>query len=116
MNIPSLSPIQTKLLRLALDDGATESEAVSALSKLRDNLYRYGPNPHELVDTLESILVLADRPNYGLCKIPFGNSKGTLFRDASPTELHSLREWCRKADPKKFANLVHDVDQFLKGA
>ena len=116
-----LSPLQGKLMRLALDSGATDGEALNALAKLRDNLREHGPDPHELVDALQNAgLALEDeaplaqvpiKPDYGRCKIPFGPNKGTLFMDASPHELRQIRKWCLASPAKaaKFADLIHDI-------
>ena len=41
-------------MRLCLDSGAADGEALNALSKLRENLRANGPDPHELVDALTS--------------------------------------------------------------
>jgi hypothetical protein len=100
MPLQPLSPLQAKLLRLALDSGAADGEALAALSKLRQNLQQNGPAPHDLVDALENAgLALPEeaalppapsKPDYGLCVIPFGRNKGTLFMDASPYDLRRL--------------------------
>jgi chromosome segregation ATPase len=44
-NSPSLTSIQSKLLMLAADGGATENEAYVAFTKLRDNVVKTGPRP-----------------------------------------------------------------------
>src|SRR5215469_1618709 len=104
MPIKPLSPLQAKLMRLALGSGAADGEALAALSKLRDNLRANGPDPHDLVDALENaglalpeeaaLAPVAAKPDYGLCKIPFGDKKGQLFMDTSPYELRQIRRWC----------------------
>jgi hypothetical protein len=118
-----LSSIQAKLLRLVLDSGAADGEALNALSMLRDNLRANGPDPHELVDALENAgFALTDqallpparsKPDYGLTVVPFGRNKGQLFMDARPYDLRRLREWCVKTDAAKFNGLIHDIDAFL---
>ena len=123
MTIKPLSPLQAKLMRLCLDSGAADGEALNALCRLRENLKEYGPDPHELVDALTSagfaleeeapLPPVAAKPNYGLCVIPFGRDKGTLFMDASPYDLRRLREWCLQTDAAKFAGLIHDIEAFL---
>jgi len=112
-------------MRLGLDSGAADGEVLNALSKLRESLKEHGPNPHELVDALQNAgLALEEeaplppapmKPDYGLCKIPFGPNKGTLFMDASPYELRQIRKWCLATREKKarFADLIHDIEQFL---
>ena len=125
MPIQPLSTLQAKLMRLALDSAAADGEALNALSKLRANLKENGPQPHELVDALEHAGLLlpeeaplppaSAKPNYGLCTVPFGRNKGTLFMDASPYDLRCLREWCKGSPEKeaKFASLIHDIEAFL---
>jgi hypothetical protein len=123
MPIQPLSSLQAKLLRLVLDSGAADGEALNALSRLRDNLRANGPDPHELVDALqnagfalpeESLLLPApSKPDYGLNVIPFGHNKGQLFMDVRPYDLRRLREWCVKTDAAKFSGLIHDIDAFL---
>jgi|SRR6516162_105515 hypothetical protein len=124
MSTKPLSALQAKLFRLCLDGGATDGEALVALSKLRENLKENGPDPHELVDALQSAGLAEEeaplppaptRPDYGLCKIPFGKNKGQLFMDSSPYELRRIREWCLGSPEKthKFAQLIHDIEAFL---
>ena len=125
MAIKPLSPLQAKLMRLSLDSGAADGEALNALSKLRQNLKEHGPDPHELVDALQSagfampeeapLPPVSTKPDYGLCRNPFGPNKGTLFMDTSPYELRRIREWCLASADKasKFAGLIHDIEMFL---
>jgi hypothetical protein len=125
MPLQPLSPLQAKLLRLALDSGAAAGEALAALTKLRENLQQNGPAPHDLVDALQNAgLALPEEallppaptgPNYGMCVIPFGKNKGALFMDSSPYELRRIREWCLSSPDKaaKFATLIHDIEAFL---
>jgi hypothetical protein len=125
MPIKPLSSLQAKLMRLALDSGAADGEALNALSKLRSSLEKEGPDPHELVDALLSagfalpeetpLPPVQTKPDYGLCKIPFGPNRGTLFMDTSPYELRRIREWCLESPDKarKFRDLIHDIEMFL---
>jgi hypothetical protein len=123
MSIKPLSPLQAKLMRLALDSGAADGEALNALSRLRDNLRINGPDPHELVVALQNagfalpeevpLPPAPSKPDYGLNVIPFGHNKGQLFMDTKPYDLRRLREWCIKTDAAKFASLIHDIDAFL---
>jgi hypothetical protein len=123
MPIKPLSSLQAKLMRLVLDSGAADGEALNALSKLRQNLKENGPDPHELVDALQTagfatpeespLPPVPTKPDYGLCKIPFGRNKGQLFMDTSPYELRRLREWCMQTDATKFASIIHDVEAYL---
>jgi hypothetical protein len=115
--------MQAKLMRLVLDSGAADGEALAALSKLRENLRANGPDPHELVDALQNACFALpeeiplppapSKPDYGLNVIPFGHNKGQLFMDTKPYDLRRLWEWCIKTDAAKFASLIHDIDAFL---
>jgi len=118
MPIQPLSPRQAKLLRLALDSAAPDGETLAALTKLRADLREHGPDPHDLVDALETagfalpeeaLPPVPSKPDYGLCRIPFGKNKGELFMNVAPYELRRLREWCLSTDAAKFA-LTDDAD------
>jgi hypothetical protein len=112
-------------MRLTLDSGAADGEALTALSKLRQSLRTEGPDPHELVDALQNagfalseeapLPPVPTKPDYGLCKIPFGPLKGQLFMDTAPYELRRMREWCltRPDGATKFRDLIHDIEMFL---
>jgi hypothetical protein len=125
MPIKPLSSLQAKLLRLALDSGAADGEALAAISKLRASLEREGPNPHELCDALQvagfalpeeaPLPPVPTKPDYGLCRIPFGDHKGQLFMDSTPFELRSIWRWCHKDEglEHKFRDLIHDIEMFL---
>ena len=125
MLIKPLSSLQAKLMRLALDSGAADGEALVALSKLRASLLSEGPDPHELVDALQHtglatpeeapLPPVATKPDYGLCKILFGKNKGALFMDTPPYELRRIREWCLGSPDKsaKFADHIRDIEAFL---
>ena len=58
---------------------------------------------------------VATKPDYGLCRIPFGPLRGQLFMDTAPYDLRRLREWClsRPDGAAEFAGLVHDIEIFL---
>ena len=121
MPIKPLSSMQAKLMRLVLDSGAADGEALAALSKLRENLRANGPDPHELVDALQNagfampeeapLPPVQTKPDYGLTKIPFGPLKGQLFMDTKPYELRKIRRWC--LEKGKFKDVVHDIEAFL---
>jgi hypothetical protein len=125
MPIKPLSPLQAKLMRLALDSGAADGEALNALSKLRNSLRAEGPDPHELVDALQNagfamseeapLPAVPTKSDFGLCRVPFGRLKGQLFMDTSPYELRRIREWCLGSPEKttKFSDLIHDIEMFL---
>jgi|SRR6516162_1884885 hypothetical protein len=126
MAIKPLSAQQAKLMRLILNSAASDGEALNALSKLRHSLAKTGPDPHELVDALENagfaekeqapLPPEPSKPDYGLCKIPFGKNKNQLFMDTPPYELRRLREWILTKSPEtavRFAEVVHDIEAYL---
>ena len=47
--------------------------------------------------------------------LPFGKKKGTPLVDLETEELTSVRAWCFKQDPTKFADLIEKVDEVLAG-
>jgi hypothetical protein len=124
MPLQPLSSKQAKLLRLALDDAAGDGEALTALAKLRADLHQNGPAPHDLVDALQNAGLASPEevplppapmgPNYGLCTIPFGPNKGTLFMDTKPYDLRRIREWCLRKDAAKWAGVIHDIEAYLR--
>ena len=56
------------------------------------------------------------RPDYGLCRMPFGRTKGQLFMDLAPYDLRSARRWAMSKPElaQKFADFIHDVTRFLQ--
>ena len=122
-----LIPRETKLLRLLLDPGAQIGEVSVSLTKLRESFEARGISWGDFVDTVinaglpekdlpEPVLPPEpSKPDYGLCRIPFGKNKGQLFMDTAPYELRRIREWCLSSEEKtlKFADLIHDIEMFL---
>ena len=115
-------------MRLVLDAAASDGEALNALSKLRQSLAKGGPDSHDLVDALENagfaereqapLPPKPSRPDYGLCRIPFGEKKGQLFMDTAPYELRNIRRWCQSKPELalKFADLISDIEAYLGGS
>ena len=122
-----LIPRETKLLRLLLDPGAQIGEVSVSLTKLRESFEARGISWGDFVDTVINAGPASEdlpevslppepaKPDYGLCRIPFGKNKGQLFMDTSPYELRRIREWCLSTEEKalKFADLIHDIEMFL---
>jgi hypothetical protein len=56
------------------------------------------------------------KPDYGLCRMPFGPTRGQMFMDLSPYELRNARRWAMSKPElaQKFAEFIHDVEEFLK--
>jgi hypothetical protein len=115
-----LSPVELKLLRLILDAGAQSGELENARCKLRESLAKRGLSSHDVVEALTNpgdAQVMAppkmSRPDYGLCRMPFGRTKGQLFMDVSPSDLRGAVDWAKRTDPQKFARFIHDGEAFL---
>lgn len=114
-----LTPVETKLLRLALDINARGGEISTSATKFVESLRRRGVSATEFEEAfgLESGLAFNQlKPDYGLCLMPFGKRKGERFIDISPFELRSARRWAMSTPElaRKFAEFIHDVDEFLK--
>lgn len=84
-----LTPTETKLLRLMLDSAAQLGEVSGASTKLAESLRRRNVTSQDVEEALTS----GGRPDYGLCRMPFGRSKNQLFRDISPFELRNAQKW-----------------------
>jgi len=116
-----LTPLEFKLLSLILDAGAHAGEAEVSRQKLINSLRKRGVSGHHIVETLQngssdSVPPKISKVDYGLCRFPFGKNKGSLFMDMSPYDLRSASRWAMsKPDlAVKFAEFIHDVDEFLK--
>ena len=119
-----LRPVERKLLRLVLDPGTLEGEAETARRKLLESLAKRGLSSHDVIEVLsDSDNAVAgaapakmSKPDYGLCRMPFGRTKGQLFMDIPPHNLRSARRWAMSTPElaQKFAEFIHDVDEFLK--
>src|SRR6516165_4571974 len=117
-----LSSVELKLLRLVLDPGAMAGEAETARCKLLESFAKRGLNSHNIIEVLsdaDSGGVSApppkmSKPDYGLCRMPFGRTKGQLFMDIAPYDLRSARRWAMSTPElaQKFAEFIHDVGKF----
>jgi hypothetical protein len=114
-----LSPVEMKLLRLILDTGVQRGEAETSRCKLIASLAKRGLSGHDIVEmnqNLEDGLPpKMSKPDYGLCRMPFGRTKGQLFMDIAPYDLRSARGWAISTPElaQKFAEFIHDVGEFL---
>src|SRR5262245_46223585 len=119
----TLNPREQKLLGLVLNAGAQSGEAEVGRCKLLASLRRRGLNGHDILELLqagpypdsEDSPPKMSKPDYGLCRMPFGKTKGQLFMDLAPYELRSARRWAMSTPElqQKFADFIHDVGQFL---
>ena len=112
---------QAKFFRLALDKGATEGEAVTALMKLRASMLDAGIDAHALLAAMENAglaesqiaaaqtraraaeararqaeAMARSTPDPGLTVIRFGFEKGKMLKQVSPFSLRRLRAWCQE--------------------
>jgi hypothetical protein len=119
-----LTAVETKLLRLLLDPEAHSGEAEASRRKLITSLAKRGKSAHDLVELIQSaseqisedgLPPKMSRSDYGLCRMPFGKTKGQLFMDLSPSDLRSARRWAMRTPElaQKFRQFIHDVDAFL---
>jgi hypothetical protein len=112
-----LTPTESKLLRLMLNEAAEPGEVSTSSLKLAESLRRRCVSAYEIEEAISAVgNGSALQPNYGLCTMPFGRTKGQRFMDLSPHELRSARRWATHTPElaRKFAEFVHDVDEFLR--
>ena len=119
-----LSPVEMKLLRLILDTGVQSGEADTSRSKLIASLAKRGLSGHDIVEMIQAasnqnlengLPPKMSKPDYGLCRMPFGRTKGQLFMDIAPYNLRSARRWAMSTPElaQKFAEFIHDAGEFL---
>ena len=119
-----LSPVEMKLLRLILDTGVQSGEAETSRCKLIALLAKRGLSGHDIVEMIQAasnqnlengLPPKMSKPDYGLCRMPFGRTKGQLFMDIAPYDLRSARRWAMSTPEltQKFAEFIHDVGKFL---
>lgn len=84
----NLTPIEKKILVLAMDRSASDGEIGLAALKLIELLRRRYPSGHELIKDLEQIkfreeirYVTVQHDPYGNFIMPFGKHKGTKLKD-----------------------------------
>lgn len=113
-----LTPTEAKLLRLMLDSAAEPGEVSTSSLKLAESLRRRCVSAYEIEEAISAAVGNGNgpQPNYGLCTMPFGRTKGQRFVDLPPHELRSARRWATHTPElaRKFAEFVHDVDEFLR--
>jgi hypothetical protein len=116
-----LTALETKLLRLALNEGAAPGEVSISAQKLVESLRRRGISAEAIESTFQDArepVMEAKKwsPDFGLCTMPWGRHKGERFMDISPHELKSAMYWAQsKPDlARRFAEFIHDVECFLK--
>jgi hypothetical protein len=117
-----LSPLELKLLCLILNSGTQHGEAEAGRCKLLESLHRHGITAHDIVelirvgsDSQDQLPAKNSKPDYGLCRMPFGRTKGQLFMDIAPYDLRNARRWAMRTPElqEKFADFIHDAGEFL---
>jgi hypothetical protein len=117
-----ITALELKLLCLMLDPGTQHGEAEAGRRKLLASLHRRGLSGHDIVELIrtgsdpqDQLPDKSSKPDYGLCRMPFGSTKGQLFMDLSPYELRSARRWAMSTAElqQKFAEFIRDVGEFL---
>ena len=119
-----LTDTELNLLRRMLDSGATPSEASVSATKLAVFLRKRGVSSYDIEEALTESMngngsanpLKQAKPDYGLCRMPFGRTKGQLFMDLAPYDLRTARRWAMSTPELaiKFKDFIHDVDEFLK--
>jgi hypothetical protein len=120
-----LNPLELQLLRLILNEATHSGEAEVGRCKLLQSLHRRGLSGHDVIELIvagsdlqesSSLPTKKSKPDYGLCKMPFGRTKGQLFMDIAPYDLRGARRWAMSTPElaQKFAEFIHDVGEFLK--
>jgi hypothetical protein len=121
--MPELTPKELKLLALALDKAAQPGERATSSLKFFESLCNRGVSSHELEaiftgngDSGSGVPPKMSKPDYGLCKMPFGKTKGQLFMDLPPYDLRNAQRWAKSTPEleKKFSQFIADVDEFFK--
>ena len=119
-----LSPVEMKLLRLILDTGVQSGEAETSRCKLIALLAKRGLSGHDIVEMIQAasnqnledgLPPKMSKPDYGLCRMPFGRTKGQLFMDIAPYDLRGARRWAMSTPElaQKFAEFIHDAGESL---
>ncbi len=116
--VMKLTDKELKLLQLLLDPAVHSGEADACRLKLLGCLNQRGLDAYDLIEAIQSQTSSQSpvvRPNYGLCRMPFGKTKGQCFADLSPAELRSARNWALRSPQlaHKFSDFIHDVNAFL---
>jgi hypothetical protein len=118
-----ITALELKLVCLILDPGTQHGEAEAGRCKLLESLHRRGLSGHDIVelirvgaDSQDQSPAKSSKPDYGLCRMPFGRSKGQLFMDLAPYELRGAKRWAMSTPELqlKFTDFIRDVDAFLR--
>ena len=121
-----LSAVEIKLLRLMLDSYAHPGEAEASRRKLIAFLVKRGLSGHDIVELIQTaseqigedgLPPKMSRPDYGLCKMPFGKSEGqyswTLHRTIYAVRVAGQctpRNWLGKL-PSSFTTSTNSLSR-----
>jgi hypothetical protein len=115
-----LSPLETKLLRLVLDQNAAEGEVANGSVKLVRSLRSRGVEAIEIEQALsvEPLVVKPLKPDYGRTVMIWGRHKGQIFADIPPRDLRSTVQWAKSIPDvaRQFAEFINDIEAFLNQA
>jgi hypothetical protein len=114
----AFTPLELKLLRLALDAQAAAGEVQTSAVKLIESLRRRDVQASAIEWALskEPPPMKRLKPDYGLTKFPWGPNKGRPIVDVSPRDLRNAISWARRTPgvAEKFSDFIHDAEQFLQ--
>lgn len=110
---------ERKLLNLALDAGAQTGEIDNSAVMFFRSLRARGVTPADLEggDNGNGAAPppIYARPDYGLCAMPWGKHKGSLFKDIPPTYLKWALDWINEEPERaeKMKALAESIEGFL---
>ena len=113
----TLSPLESKLLHLALNKAAAMGEIENSARMLISSWRQRGVNAAEIEQALskEPIEIKPLKPDFGLTVMRWGKHKGRIFADMPPRDLRSAVQWAKSVPDvaRKFATFIHDAEAFL---
>jgi hypothetical protein len=114
-NQPGFTEVETKLLRLILNQNAATGEVAAGSIKLIESLRRRGVEAAAIERAFATKPAASLKPDYGLCTMPWGKHKGKIFADISPSDLRSAVDWARSipGGEVKFRRFIESVNGFL---
>jgi hypothetical protein len=117
-----LMPVESKMLRVALDPSAPEGESDSASKKLIESWRRRAVTAYDIEAALSGAVngngapPIISKPDWGRTRMPFkGDYHGEMFMDIPAHHLEGTADWIvEKGLEVKFASLLHAIREFLK--
>ena len=114
----TLSPLESKLLHLALNKAAAMGEVENSARMLIESLRRRDVQASDIEQALakEPLTIKPLRPDPGLTVMAWGKHRGKIIADVPPSYLRYQLEWARSVPDvaRKFASFISDVEQFLQ--